>query len=500
MSSRPHALIETQLSQTPTRYAPSTPHALRALQQRSGAKTRSARRRAFSDTIRPHSARGILRQLAKITAPATRKVAPTPGSGRGKENKVPAEGRHGDEDDEGQNFKRPRLALDVEDSLESIEVLRPTEYDDEDSELLPAPTPSVLPDDDDGLREGQNDNPTFTLRSIDYRTQAHSPDDSRRLSRRSFPASDPIGQVSFNGGDEESTFLSERGRRAETVEQTENISRYDFGVIDMDGFHSELEIRRESHNQDLPEGLEKMPNDLVELGPDYIALKDGGGETEALQSLQNLQSSTSPARPDESDIHIPTLDDSNFQLPDPDVETVSNYAQRAREARLVEASPSTVDQHRGEEAPEQEAEPQAGQPSEQGSGSEEMPRPVPPQPRRKRLKLTRHGEMLPSLPSSLIRRVAVEAQARLGNRRPKLGRDHMQALEQATEWYFEQVGEDLEAYSTHARRKRIDQSDVLVLMHRQRLLQNDGELLKAAKELLPNDIVAGLDLDESSDL
>ncbi|KIY01907.1 uncharacterized protein Z520_02045 [Fonsecaea multimorphosa CBS 102226] len=495
MSSRSRALIGSHPSQTPTRFTPSTPHAIRALQQRSGANARSVRRRrAVSDTVRPDSARGILRQLAKITAPVTRKVVPTPDTARGKENKTPKVGRPVDDgQDEEQNVKRPRLTLDIDESLESIEIPQPG--DDEDSELPAAPTPSILPEDDGG----ENHDPTFTLRSIDYRKQAHSPDNSRRISRRSFPVSDPVGQVSFNGGDEDSTFLSERGRRAETVEPTENLSRYDFGLIDMDGFHSELEIRRESHYQGLPKSPEKIRNDLVELDPNHPSPREEGGETEALRGLQYLQRSPSLAPPDESTMHIPALDDSNFQLPVPDVETTSKYAQGAGEAKLVETSPSVDRQRHSQEVFEREAEPEDGQPSNQSLVDEEELRPAPQQHRRKKLKLTRHGEMVPSLPSSLIRRVATEAQARLGNRRPKLGKDHIQALEQATEWYFEQIGEDLEAYSTHARRKRIDQSDVLMLMHRQRLLQSDGELLKAAKELLPKDVAASLDLEELSD-
>ena len=49
----------------------------------------------------------------------------------------------------------------------------------------------------------------------------------------------------------------------------------------------------------------------------------------------------------------------------------------------------------------------------------------------------------------------------------------MAALEQATEWFFEQVSEDLDSYASHGRRKkRIDTDDVLLLMRRQRVLRN----------------------------
>jgi hypothetical protein len=38
---------------------------------------------------------------------------------------------------------------------------------------------------------------------------------------------------------------------------------------------------------------------------------------------------------------------------------------------------------------------------------------------------------------------------------------------QASDWFFEQLGEDLQAYAKHAGRKTIDESDVLTLMKRQ---------------------------------
>jgi len=114
--------------------------------------------------------------------------------------------------------------------------------------------------------------------------------------------------------------------------------------------------------------------------------------------------------------------------------------------------------------------------------------------RRKRVKMTKHGTLVPLLPTSLIKKIATEVQVRNGRRKPAFGSEHTKALEQATEWFFEQAGEDLAAYSSHGRRKRrIDTSDVLLMMKRQRVLQ-PGQLRKLAREWLPKDVRSSLEL------
>ncbi|KAJ9613004.1 hypothetical protein H2200_002945 [Cladophialophora chaetospira] len=496
MSSRKRPLTEIQNSHTPSRYAPSTPHAIRALQQRSGAKKRTIRKRAASDSVRPDSARGILRQLARLTAPTTKRIVPTPGTVKGKENREP------DQDEDDRLGKRPRLTLDIDDSLESIEAPEVfEEYDEEDSEIPVAPTPSILPDDDQDPRGIEKDDPTFTLKSINYAADTRSPENDRRASRHSFPASDPV--VYHDGGDDDTTFLSERGRRAPTQEPTEGISHYDFEEAFLD----------EEARQDQLKSPQRPQIDLEEDNVDFTPLEDGGGETEVLQHLQVSHRSPSFAAAEVSNLDIPTIDDSGFQLPDPELEATSHQLRadptgKVADASLLEHSPNQADDVWESEV---ELEAQSDDEVEGGPDKEALakaspePQSIPAkssrssQNRRGKLKLTRHGEMVPSLPSSLIRRVVIEAQERLGNRKPKLGKDHMKALEQATEWFFEQVGEDLAAYSDHARRKkRIDRSDVLLLMRRQRILQGEGELLKAAKRFLPKEEVAKLNLEDSS--
>ncbi len=118
-------------------------------------------------------------------------------------------------------------------------------------------------------------------------------------------------------------------------------------------------------------------------------------------------------------------------------------------------------------------------------------------PRRKRVKLTRHGVAIPALPSKLVKRIAIESMTRQGQRKPTIDRASLKALEQATEWFFEQIGEDLEAYSNHAgRTKRVDASDVVTLIRRQRAVNGKEKLGDFAVEHLPPEALRELRLPE----
>lgn len=81
-------------------------------------------------------------------------------------------------------------------------------------------------------------------------------------------------------------------------------------------------------------------------------------------------------------------------------------------------------------------------------------------------KLSRHKIPIPNLPSGVVKRLATRF-ARVGaGAKTKISRETLAAIEQATEWFFEQASEDLATYSRHAGRKTIDESDVLTLMKR----------------------------------
>ncbi|KAL1998605.1 hypothetical protein VTN02DRAFT_5909 [Thermoascus thermophilus] len=81
-------------------------------------------------------------------------------------------------------------------------------------------------------------------------------------------------------------------------------------------------------------------------------------------------------------------------------------------------------------------------------------------------KLSRHSMYIPHLPPGVVKRLATRF-ARVGaGAKTKISKETLAAIEQATEWFFEQASEDLATYSSHAGRKTIDESDVLTLMKR----------------------------------
>lgn len=73
---------------------------------------------------------------------------------------------------------------------------------------------------------------------------------------------------------------------------------------------------------------------------------------------------------------------------------------------------------------------------------------------------------MPNLPSGIVKKLAARY-ARTGSKgKTKISKDVLAAVEQASEWYFEQASDDLATYSKHAGRKTIDETDVMTLMRR----------------------------------
>lgn len=97
-----------------------------------------------------------------------------------------------------------------------------------------------------------------------------------------------------------------------------------------------------------------------------------------------------------------------------------------------------------------------------GGGLHEESHPKEP----KRKKLSRYGIPVPNLPSGVVKKIASRFAPTKAGSKAKIAKPTMAVLEQATSWFFEQISEDLEAYSKHASRKTIDESDVLTLMKR----------------------------------
>lgn len=85
---------------------------------------------------------------------------------------------------------------------------------------------------------------------------------------------------------------------------------------------------------------------------------------------------------------------------------------------------------------------------------------------KKRKRISQHGIEYPSLPPAFVKRVAQTALQSSGLNNQRLSAETLDALIQSSEWFFEQLGDDLGAYADHAKRKTIEESDVFTLMKR----------------------------------
>lgn len=85
--------------------------------------------------------------------------------------------------------------------------------------------------------------------------------------------------------------------------------------------------------------------------------------------------------------------------------------------------------------------------------------------KRKELHISRSGNEYPSFPPSTLKKLATGLlKSHGGNAR--ISKDTLAALGQATDWFFERVGQDLAAYSRHAGRRTIEDADMITLMKR----------------------------------
>lgn len=90
-------------------------------------------------------------------------------------------------------------------------------------------------------------------------------------------------------------------------------------------------------------------------------------------------------------------------------------------------------------------------------------------------KVSRYGMEYPSLPPGVVKRLA-QTFAKSSGAKGKISPDALKAIMQASDWFFEQVGDDLSVYAKHAHRKTIDESDMLTLLKMYVFSQRRGYL------------------------
>ncbi|KAG0632794.1 centromere kinetochore component CENP-T-domain-containing protein [Tuber brumale] len=122
--------------------------------------------------------------------------------------------------------------------------------------------------------------------------------------------------------------------------------------------------------------------------------------------------------------------------------------------------------------------------SAQEAPSSTVPKPaVAIKKKRKPLPLSRHGIPYPPFPRHAIKKMATKFSG------STISVDTLDALVAASEAFFQQASEDLAAYSKHAGRKVIEDSDVVQLLRRQRQLNSQTTAFSLAQRHLPRELL-----------
>ncbi|KAI9835403.1 MAG: hypothetical protein M1819_002321 [Sarea resinae] len=363
---------------------PTTPHAIRALQQRRAAALTPGRDRRRSGWMQRETPRDALRGLSRILARTSKPTEPSPQpslpqSAKGR-TVLPEDGLDNDAD-----LPRPRFSL-------------PIGQDDEDDDDFYGPPPQLSePIDEEG----------HTQLSVEQPRRAVSEQAYGRFSRESF------GSVRFSD------------RFADLTEL---------------GLGGMSEIADESM---IPQGMD----DVEDL---YEDVTMAGEDTRDLRATL-LEGNRRHSRP--SDIRQPLTDyndESTFAFQIPGIDE-ANASSPAREVE-------------GDEG-EDEEERQNHEANEIHTAAQKGKGPARTR-RKKELKLSRHGIPYPSLPPGVVKNLATTFTRSTGKGKPKLNKETLGAIQQATEWFFEQVSDDLGTYAEHAGRKTIDENDIITLMKR----------------------------------
>lgn len=85
---------------------------------------------------------------------------------------------------------------------------------------------------------------------------------------------------------------------------------------------------------------------------------------------------------------------------------------------------------------------------------------------KKMAKISKYGIQYPSLPGGMTKKLATTYAHLGGTSKAKISNETLNAIVQASDWFLEQVSDDLSAYAKHAGRKTIDEHDILTLMSR----------------------------------
>uniref|UniRef100_A0A0B7K2R4 CENP-T/Histone H4 histone fold domain-containing protein n=1 Tax=Bionectria ochroleuca TaxID=29856 RepID=A0A0B7K2R4_BIOOC len=395
----------------------------------------------------------LLKNLGRALAPTSQPISSSSSSGSSASSpatrrpsirsRMSATIDYDDEFDDDAPLPRPRLSLPIDNDDDDEDLQRPELSQLDPDQTVELPRRFLPPQRDSEM-------PRMSLGSL------HGGD---------FPNHDPTGEVDmpseFSEGapDRDRTNLSfDRG----TVEgDLTRRSSFDLQMPDFPDFPDEAEDDAPALQFDSPERSPSQARSLLEVATGDVM--DSGVEPEVAPAFDDFGSDRGEIEDfSSSDEGVPGaddgIDDRGAAFDDID-HTVGDIAD------ITAISAVAADSERTERTK---------------------------QPLKKRKRISRHGIEYPSLPSTFVKRVAQNALQNSGLSNTRISADTLAALEQASDWFFEQLGDDLEAYASHAKRKTIEESDVVTLMRRQRQVGSNSTVFSLAQKHLPRELLQEL--------
>ncbi|KAG9231674.1 centromere kinetochore component CENP-T-domain-containing protein [Amylocarpus encephaloides] len=417
-----------------------TPHGRAAQREiearRAGLTPGNDRRR--SGRQQRETPRDTLRALSRLLAPKSHLIVPTPTGSNPQGNFVLSN----DDLDNEPDLERPRFSLPLG-----------TEDDDDDSLLLP-PRSTSLEDED------------VTMQSIELGRRAISEQSRSRLSRGSFGSvrqSDHFGNLSglyVDGYGDDSLFLGQT-------------SGDDEAILDADGRHG-----------DNTETLGELGLDLRAMSQAMGQGNTSGQEMLSVDETENTFFFTVPPRDTTQDLSIEEQSMTRSVLPEPvpmgwDIDVGVLDTNETTVLDWLVSSPSSMKMETSVHAIA-------------GQDAKLIGKNVQKVSRKKTPRVSKHGIQYPSLPMGVVKRMATRFAGISGSKTSKLNKETLDAIMQASDWFFEQVSDDLDAYAQHARRRTIDESDIVTLMARQRQTNATTTPFSLAQKHLPRELLQEL--------
>ncbi|KAF4309538.1 hypothetical protein GTA08_BOTSDO02218 [Botryosphaeria dothidea] len=433
---------------------PTTPHAIRALRERRDAALaatggRNRRRSALQERATP---RDILRALSRRLAPISHPIVPSPDVPQTTRSRVAY-----DDLDDGPDIPRPRLSMPLNEDDDSFHEAPPrlslAMEDMEDATLH-----SI-----EGGRRAVSEDPRPRLSMARLRLSERFGDELEALSEHDAEVYDEtIGPLMFNGEAEDALDqdITNRFGEDDTTQELRAMlaSRTRSRV-------SDINLPAGVNLDDEPTFRFTMPTRSRD--PSILLPVQDDDEEEDAEDEVDEQDAVTEA--EEGPAGIPAGDDDEEEEVDYETDPDGDLDQ---EMEVQEASTLHL---------RQASIPRSASPTLQSKKQV--------QARRKSLKVSRYGTSYPSLPSSVVKRIATSFARLHSGPTTKLSKDTLDAISQASDWYFEQVGEDLSSYAEHAGRKTIEEADVVALMSRQRQISASITPFSLAQKYLPRELL-----------